>query len=118
MSLVTPVLDLIDEGKVSVLDYLKRVDSLLGAEKATLFLTSTNWGRLAEEIIASPLHQEELTLKQVRGLRNPRVFTKLIIRNLTVVNSGSEDQAACNQANIAYAEQSRFEFKRNDLRVG
>jgi hypothetical protein len=99
------ILDRIASGQQSILDYLDLVAGLVGKEGATLFLTSTNWSRLAEELILNS-----------RADMNPRNFKVLKIRNLTVVNSGSEDQEACNEANTLHAEGAHFAWKRDNLR--
>jgi hypothetical protein len=99
------ILDRIASGHQSILEYLDLVAGLVGNEKAMLFLTSTNWSRLADEIVSGS-----------RADMNPHNFKVLRIRNLTVVNSGSEDQGACNEANTMYAESTHFAWKRDNLR--
>lgn len=99
-----PVLDRIASGHQSILDYLDLVAGLVGKEEATLFLTASNFGRLANEIIIGS-----------RAKMNPHNFKVLKIRNLTVVNSQNEDQKACNEANRMHAENSGFAWKRDHL---
>lgn len=75
-----------------------------------MFLTSTNWRELAAEV-----------LKVQPGLPEaptPKNFRELIVGCLTVVNSGSEDQDAVDEANVQAAQQANFAKKRDALIVG
>ncbi len=72
----------------------------------TMFITSSEWARLAAEV--------QVLTKQV----NPANFRRLILRNLTVVNSGSDDQLVCNLLNIPEARKCDFQNRRKRLVTG
>ena len=137
-----PVLDLIHEKKVSILDYLITVSGLVDRE-VPFFLTATNWGRLADEIVEKDMPREavspdpakfigfsqaefeasrgNLLFKPTAVKPNPRNFRQLRIGKLTVINSHSEDQGAVNEANTQAAAEAgvmeQFRWKRDNLRI-
>ncbi len=72
----------------------------------TMFVTSHEWARLAAEVSV------------ITKAANPENFRRLQIRNLTVVNSGSDDQEACNLLNIPEARKCDFQNRRQRLITG
>jgi hypothetical protein len=82
------------------------IAGLVGEVETVMFVTSSEWARLADEI--------QILTKQV----NPDNFRRLRLRNLTVVNSGSEDQEAVNILNIPEARKCDFQNRRQRLISG
>lgn len=77
----------------------------------TMFLTSSNWALLAKEV--------EEYIPEGHPKPDPDNFKELIIsRRFKVVNSGSEDQKAVDEANIQAASEAHFKWKRDHLITG
>jgi hypothetical protein len=98
---------------------LQRISGLLpeDAEVVTMFVTSTHWAAIAEEVEALiKQNPEDVTDPSCRP--TPANFKELRWGKLLVVNSGSEDQAAVNLANQMEAERTHFDWRRNTLRTG
>lgn len=82
------------------------IAGICGEVETTMFVTSSEWRKLAREV--------SILTKQV----NPANFRRLKLRNLTVVNSGSEDQEACNLLNVPEARKCDFQNRRQRLTTG
>lgn len=82
------------------------IAGICGDIETVMFVISSEWERLANEV--------QVLKKQI----NPTNFRRLKLRNLTVVNSGSEDQEAVNLLNIPEARKSDFQNRRQRLISG
>lgn len=82
------------------------IAGICGEVETVMFITSSEWAQLAREV--------SILTKQV----NPDNFSRLKLRNLTVVNSGSEDQEACNLVNVPEARKCDFQNRRHRLTTG
>lgn len=74
---------------------------------AIMYVTTTTWAALAAELRA-----------QYSSTPTPANFASIRIGKLTVVNSGSDDQEACDTANKLDAEKNAVQWKRDAWRVG
>lgn len=88
---------------------LELIAGLVHPVPSTMFVTSTDWGRVAKET--------QQHLGSAIPLRKGS-FEMLLVGPLTVVNSGTEDQEVCNLLNRSYAEAANFAAKRDALRIG
>lgn len=92
------------------LAFLQRVSALVYPVWTTIFLTSTDWARVAKEVSRIP------GMKTNCGRRaTPRNFKQLHIGRLTAVNSGTEDQDVCDALNAPEERKSRFREKHDWL---
>ncbi len=82
------------------------IAGLVGEIPTTMFVTSSEWARLAAEV--------QILTKKI----NPENFRRLNLRNLTVVNSCSEDQEAVNLLNVPEARKCDFQNRRARLQSG
>jgi hypothetical protein len=102
-----PLEGTLDAINKSVMDKLFTIAGLCD-EETYMFVTSTYWGEIARAVKAehpnSPL--------------NPGAFKRLKILKLTIINSGSEDQEACNVINQVWAEKAHFAYNREHKRSG
>ena len=96
--------DMIDQGKCPILFYLHDRLAALIEKPTTYFLTARHWGMLVQEIVAG----------SGKNIGNG----PLKIRHLTVVNAGTDDREAVNEANRQSAMQNDFQAKKDALRVG
>ena len=85
---------------------LDRIAGIVGDVETTMFVTSSTWGRVAREL--------EILTRQP----NPENFRRLRLRNLTIVNSTSEDQEAVNLLNVPEAKKCGFAWKRDNYITG
>lgn len=90
--------------------FLKRVSSLVYPVRTTIFLTSTDWGKLFREV------------QQLVGFASGRPVTwanfkkaPFVIGRLTAVNSGTEDQDVCDLLNAPEERKSQFREKHDCL---
>ena len=85
---------------------LDLIAGLVGERPTTMFVTSQKWAKIAKEV-------------EVAGKRpNPDNFRRLKLRNLTVVNSCSEDEEAVNLLNVPEAKACDFQNRRQRLISG
>ncbi len=92
---------------------LFRVSQLLPNDKCVVMLvTATRWARIAAELAAGDL-EDPLRLPTPDNFKEMRVG-----KNLLVVNSGMEDEYEVHRRNIAAAEQTNFQARRQRLRTG
>jgi hypothetical protein len=82
------------------------IAGICGEVETVMFVTSSEWAQLAAEI--------QILTKQA----NPDNFRRLRLRNLTVVNSGSEDQEAIDLLNVPEARKCDFQNRRQRLISG
>jgi hypothetical protein len=82
------------------------IAGIVGETPVTMFVTASEWAKLAKE------------LEAITRAPNPQNFRRLVLRNLTVVNSGSEDQEACNLLNVPEARKCDFQNRRQRLITG
>jgi hypothetical protein len=84
------------------LEQLDRIASLIQRD-TVIFLTASNWGRLAGEIMTK--HPDDLTDKGNKP--TPSNFKRLNLRGkhiLTATNSGSDDEGALDAALLTCAD--------------
>lgn len=82
-------------------------------EPAVMFVTSTRWARIAEELRTSP----EFVFKDPADLPTPDNFTRFTMGHLTVVNAGTEDVEAVETANWLSVPAS-FLVRKRELKAG
>ncbi len=82
------------------------VAGLVGERPTTMFVTSTKWEKIAKEVA--------IMIKKP----NPDNFRRLQLRNLTVINSFSEDEQAVNLLNVPEARACDFQNRRQRLISG
>lgn len=92
------------------IDLLWTIAGLCDPEPTLMFLTSPHWAILAKEVIK----QQPAVLNEI----TPPNFKVLKVGCLTVVNSGSEDQNAVDEANIQAAQRAHFAAKASALQTG
>jgi hypothetical protein len=83
------------------------VAGLVGERPTVMLVTSTKWAGLVREL--SLMAKEKL---------NPENFTCFKIRNLLIVNDGSEDEERINRLNAPEARACDFQNKRRRLISG
>lgn len=87
---------------------------------ARAFVTSTEWGQIADEIADEKM--EVIDPTKPKTIPNPRNFRKLRIgKCLTLCNAETEDQAAVDAANQLELGESRarlFAFRRDNFISG
>lgn len=87
---------------------LKKYHTIAGicdpAVQTTMFVTSTEWGQFVDELEKLP---PEIFTDPTRKMTKA-TFSRLSLGNLTVVNSGTEDQATCDAANMEAARKANF----------
>ncbi len=91
------------------LDYVKRVSALVYPVRTRMFVTSTNWAKVAAEVAATPGLQTD-KWKKTPTMSN---FSRLNVGTLTVVNSGTEDQDVCNALNRPEEAKTDFVYRRD-----
>ncbi len=82
------------------------IAGICGEIPTMMFVTSSEWARLAAEV------------QVLRKELNPANFRQLNLRNLSVVNSCSEDQEAVNLLNVPEARKCDFQNRRARLQSG
>ena len=91
------------------MDRLLRIAGLCAPVPTLIFVTSKDWAELAAEVLRV----------QPKIVPDPSNFKELRVPPcLTVVNSGTEDQAVVDEANRAASEQCHFLLKREALISG
>jgi len=80
------------------------IAGICGETETTMYVPSSEWARFAAEV--------ETFTKEI----NPENFFALRMRNLTIVNFGSDDQEACNRKNAPEARD--FQNRRQRLISG
>ncbi len=92
---------------------LERLSALIDPDTnppVQMFVTSTLFAAIYAEMKA-------LVTGPVQP--NPQNFKELMVgKNMLVINSGSEDQAAVNIANVMEAQRANFAWRRDNLRTG
>lgn len=102
-----PLKGTLDAINKSVMDKLFTIAGLC-SEETLMFVTSRHWAEIARAILADHPNTR-LNLSNFRRLK---------ILKLTIVNSGSDDQEACNAVNQVYAERAHFAYNRDHKRTG
>ncbi len=82
------------------------IAGLVGERPTIMFVTSTKWETIANEV--------SIMIKKP----NPDNFRRLQLRNLTIINSCSEDQEAVNLLNVPEARACDFQNRRQRLISG
>ena len=87
-----------------------RVAGLCEPVETHMFVTTTVWAQFAAEV----------SRLKTGGLPNltPQNFTEVKLGCLLVINSGSDNQDAVDEANKQSAESSHFAWKRDHLSTG
>lgn len=93
-----------------IVEYLWTIAGLCEPVDTLMFVTSVNWALIAKTVINN---RPEL-LKDI----TPQNFNAMKVGCLTVVNSGSEDQEAVDEANKQAADRAEFQAKRLALISG
>ncbi len=91
-----------------------KVSGILGEIEATAFVTSTEWGQIAEELKKPEYEATTIpTNKNFRALR--------VAKNLLLINSGTEHQIIVNIMNqrlLGETNERLFEWRRDNLITG
>ena len=91
----------------AIVQKLVTISELVYPVETVMFITSTNWGLLANEL-ATEYGDDFVVLNKRMTKQN---FSRLQIGKLTVVNSGTEDQGVCDYANQEAAAKANFRAK-------
>ena len=103
---------LVDKGfdPDKIIEHLLTIAGLCDPVPTKMFVTSVDWAFIAKAVIA----KQPAVLNEV----TPQSFQVLKVGVLTVINSGSEDQEAVDEANKQAAENAHFAEKRVALISG
>lgn len=93
---------------------LQTIAGLIGSTPSRMFVTSTHWGQIADEI----KRQYAGSLMDPAGLPKPQNFGRLKIGALMVINAGTEDQEVVNLMNEEDARSAQFQQRRAAFQTG
>lgn len=93
---------------------LQTIAGLIGSTPSRMFVSSTHWGKIADEIG----RQYASALADPSGLPTPKNFDRLKIGALTVINARTEDQEVVNLMNEEDARNAQFQQRRSAFQTG
>lgn len=79
-----------------------------------MFVTAAHWGQIADEVV----RQYRSALANPGVLPSRKNFASMIVGNLAVINSGTEDEATVNELNRIEESGLNFQAKRRALQSG
>ena len=90
-------------------NFIERLRTIAGFGVKKIFITSTHWGLIAQEIVTQ--HTDSLVDPLV--LPNNQTFKDaFVIDGMTVINIGTEDEAEANRLNQDEARRTHFQDRR------
>jgi hypothetical protein len=98
--------------KVNV-EKLRLIADLVHPVKTRVFLTTSNWARIAAEI--NLVYKDSLVMPS--GKPTPKNFREMVIRSTTFINSGTDDQDVCNLLNAPEEARTPFRFREANFAV-